>query len=247
MAKRDQIVTPKGVFKFAHLNSPDHKGAERFGGDPMYKVTLVLDKEDAAPLIKKLEPLLEAAREAGVEKMDEAPAKTKASWKKRKISEPEVNDFYDDELDEDGEPTGRVEFKFKTKAEFTDNKTGKTSKRTVPFRDGKGQIIPMKKRPLVYGGTIGKIAFATNPVFIPKDAAVFLGLYLNEIQISQLSTGGSTEDPFGADEDSDFDADDLEEYEGNVDDADDDGDLDGDDGDDQDDGGQDLDDDEIPF
>ena len=110
-------------------------------------------------------------------------------------------------------------------------------------------MIPTKKRPLVYGGTTGRVAFATSNVFIPKDAAVYLGLYLNEIQITALSSGGGA-DPFGADADSDFNADDLEEYEGNV--NDDDGAGGGDDGfgggDDQDTGGSDsVDDDEIPF
>ena len=249
---RDNLTTPKGVFKYCYVNSPDLKGAERFGGEPEFKVTEVFDADTPAwPALKaKLDKLVDEARVKGEEAMDEANAKTKASWKKRKITEPEVNAPYTDELDEDGEPTGRIEIRFKTKAAFKDRKTGKVIKRTIPFRDGKGQIIPSKKRPLVYGGTIGRVAFATSPVFIPKDAAVYLGLYLNEIQISQLATAGSGEDPFGADEDSDFDADDLEEYEGNVkdnDDGDDDGALDDDGDDGQDDGGPDIDDDVIPF
>jgi len=215
---RDQLTTPKGVFKYCYVNTPDVKGAERFGGEPKYKTTIVIDGDDPKwPALKReIDKRAAEALAAGVEAMEDAPVKTKAAWKKRKITEPELNDPYSDELDENGEPTGRIEMAFKTNAEFKDRKTGVVTKRTVPFRDGKGQVIPTKKRPLVYGGTEGRVAFATSNVFIPKDAAVFLGLYLNEIQISKLATAGSGSDPFGADEDSDFDADELEEYEGNV-------------------------------
>lgn len=247
---RDQLVTPKAVFKYCYVNTPDTKGAERFGGDPKFKVTAVIEGDDPAwPALKaKLDARLVLAVEAGVEKMAEANPKAKASWKKRNITEPEVNEPYTDELDEDGNPTGRIELATKTGAEFTDRKTGKVIKRTVPFRDGRGQIIPTKKRPLVFGGTVGRVAFSTNPVFIPKDAAVYLGMYLNEIQISQLATAGSGEDPFGADEDSDFNADDLEEYEGNASDDDDDSGDDGFGGGDDDGFGETKDlDDEIPF
>ena len=241
---RDQLTTPKGPFKYCYVNAPDIKGAERFGGDPEFKVTQVIDEDDPKwPALKaKLDKLLDDAVEAGKEAMADANPKAKAAWKKKGITEPEVNAPYTEELDEEGEPTGRIELRFKTKAEFKDRKTGEMRKRTIPMRDGKGQIIPAKKRPLVYGGTIGRVAFATSAVFIPKDAAVFLGMYLNEIQISKLSEGGGA-DPFGADEDSDFDADELEEYEGNASGGDD---LDDDLDDGQDDGGADL-DDEIPF
>jgi len=214
----EQLTTPKGQFKYCYVNTPDFKGAERFGGEPEFKVTQVIDEDDKAwPALKaKLDKLLAVAVAAGAEAMQDVNPKTLASYKKRGITEPEVNEPYAEELDEAGNPTGRIELRFKTKAEYKDRATGEMRKRTIPFRDGRGQVIPTKKRPLVYGGTTGRVAFATSNVFIPKDAAVYLGLYLNEIQISKLATAGSGSDPFGADEDSDFDADELEEYEGNV-------------------------------
>lgn len=251
MAKREQFVSPRGVFKYCHLNKPDVKGAERFGGAEQYKVTLLLEKDapGVEAFLAKLEKLHQAALEAGVEAMDEATPKAKAAWKKKKISEPNLNPFYDDEVDEDGEPTGRIELRFKTHAAFTDKKTGEEVKKTVPFIDGKGKTIPWKKRPLVYGGTEGKIAFATSNVFIPKDADVYLGFYLNSVQLLKLSTGGDS-NPFGEEEDSEVDSDELDEYEGNAgggskskDDEDLDEDLDGDGGSDDDDEI----DDEIPF
>lgn len=254
MAKREQIISPKGIFKFAHLNSPDFKGAERFGGEPQYKVTLVLDRDGKGvpEFLAKLDKLLEKAEEAGKEQMDEANGKAKAAWKKKGITEPTTNDAYTDEVDEEGNPTGRVEVKFKTAYKFK-TKEGKVIKKTVPFIDGRGEEIAAKKRPQVYGGTEGRIAFTYSNVFIPKDADVYLGLYLNSIQITKLSSGGSN-NPFGADEDSDFSADDLDENEGDGgfpnDEDDDDGDLDDDGGDESEGDGDESDgdlDDEIPF
>lgn len=237
MAKQ-QYFTPKGIFKFAHLNKPDTK----FKTEGEYKVTVVFEKSAAAALIAKLDKLHAAAYEMGEGKMDEASPKVKAAWKKRKITEPTLNPYYEDEVDENGDPTGRIEMRFKTRASFEDRKTGKTVEKKVKMVDGRGQVIPEKKVPLVYGGTEGRIAFSTADTFIAKDADVYLGLYLNEVQITKLVTSGAGTSSFGADEDSDFSSDDLDEYEGNTndDDSDLDGDLDGADDD------ADL-DDEIPF
>jgi hypothetical protein len=235
MAKKE-IITPIGVFKYAHLNKPDTK----FNADGEYKVTLILDKDEDSTkaLIKKLDALHKEAFEAGVEQFEEANGKAKAAWKKKGITEPVLNDYYDDEVDDEGNPTGNIELKFKTKAQFKDRKTGEMKKKTVPLIDGKGQTIPTKKRPLVYGGTEGRIAFATNAAFIPKGADVYLGLYINSVQITKLVSGGGGANPFGAVEGSGFSSDELEEYEGGASDDDLEDDVDDDEGD--------L-DDEIPF
>jgi len=239
MAK--QISSPKGIFKYTHLNNPDIKGAERFGGAPEYKVTLVFDKDTVAAqkFMTAMDVLHQGALEAAQEEFDNANPKAKAAWKKKKVTEATLNPYFSDEVDEDGAETGRVEMRFKTKAEFK-GRDGKMIKKSVPFIDGKGVTIPDKKRPLIYSGSEGRVGFSTGNVFIPKDADAYLGLYLNTVQITKLGASGGS-NPFGADEDSGFDADELDEYEGKSKDDDDlDDDLDGADGDD------DL-DDEIPF
>lgn len=253
MAKRKMMQTPKGVFKYTHVNKPDYRGAERFGGDPMYRTTFVIEKDAKGfdKFMQDMEELHQAAFREAQKAFDEAPAKTKAAWKKKNLTEPTLNDWFTDEVDEDGEPTGRIEMKLKTHSQFTDKETGKVTKKTVPFYDGRGQIIPTKKRPLVYAGSEGRVKFTTAPQFIPKDADCYLGLYLSSLQITALGSGGDT--GFDADEESDFSVDDLEEIEANADDDDpEDGDL-GDDGDlgsgnnpPDDDDDDDL-DDEIPF
>lgn len=239
MAKREQLFTPLGVFKYCHLNKPD----TRYKEEGEYSVNVLLDKDDpeTKKLMKQLVRLASAAKEEAKVKFDEANGQQKAKWKKRSITVPNMNPWYEDEVDDEGDPTGNIILKIKTKATFTDRKTGKTVQKTVKLVDGRGNVIPTKKRPLVYGGTMGRVAFTVGNVFIPKDADAYLSFYLNEVQITKLVSGGASSSSFGAVEDSDFDAADLEEYEGNVkdDDADDEDQNDGDDGDDRD--------DEIPF
>jgi antitoxin (DNA-binding transcriptional repressor) of toxin-antitoxin stability system len=236
--------------KYCYLNKPDYKAVEKFNSALVYRVTLVLDRDDRGveDFIDKMDKLHADLVAVGEEKMAEATPKQKQKWKSKKITAPVLNPWYEDELDEDGTPTGRIEVKFKTQAEFKDRQTGAMKTKTVPFVDGKGKIVPFKKRPLVYSGSTGKIAFVTGEAFIADGADMYLSLYLQQVQISTLAAlgGGSA---FGEDEESDFDAEDLEEYEGNADDDDDDDDDDdGDDGDLDGAGGDDADlDDELPF
>lgn len=238
MAKRKQLITPVAPAKYTHLNKPDTK----WKAEGEFSVSLVMDPDEpeVKALTKELDALAQAALEAGQEQFDEAKGKTLADWKKRGITEPTLNLPYEDEYDEEGEPTGNIVMRFKTGASFKDRKTGKQVDKIVPFIDGQGVMIPRAKRPLVYGGSELRVAFTTGNVFIPKDAAVFLGMYLNQVQIVSLQTGGGAS-AFGAVEGSDFSEADLEEYEGNASasgskDNNDEADLD-----------DDLEDDEIPF
>lgn len=235
MAKRKQYYTPIGVFKYCHLNKAD----TRYKEEGEYSVTVLLDKDDdeTKALMKQLDRLHQEALEDGKEKFDETNAKQKAKWKQKKITEPTLNPYYADEVDDEGDPTGRIELRFKTKASFTD-RDGNMQKKTVGLVDAKGQMIKDKKRPLVYAGTEGRVAFAAAGSFIPKDADVYLSLYLNQVQITKLVSGGGGTSAFGAVEGADFDSDDLEEWEGD--------DADTDDEDQEDEVGE-IDDDEIPF
>lgn len=235
--KKEQFFTPLGVFKYCHLNKPD----TRYKEEGEYSVTVAFDKDDEATtaFIEQMEKLVAKQQEAADEGWDNASAKQKAAWKKKKISEPTLMPFFDDELDDEGDPTGRILFKFKTKASF--EKDGKTIKKTVTLVDGRGEVIPAKKRPLVYAGTEGRVAFSAGFSFIAKDAEAFMSFYLNQVQITKLATGGGASSAFGAVEDSDFSADDLEEYDGGSDDDVNDDDVNDSGADD------DIDDDEIPF
>lgn len=236
--KKEQFYTPVTVFKYCHLNKPD-MGTEQYPKkEGEFSVTVAMDKDDpeVQAFIEKMEGFLPELEELAQREFDSASPKVKAGWKAKKITEPTVMPFYTEEFDADGDPTGRILIKFKTKATFK-NKDGEVIKKTVALVDGLGEIIPAKKRPLVYAGTKGRVAFTIGKAFIPGNAEAFLSFYLNQVQIAKLATAGSGTSAFGALEGSDFSADDLEEYDGSSKDDD----------DDQDDGGNDDFDDEIPF
>lgn len=237
-SKKEQYYTPIGVFKYAHLNKPD----TRYKEEGEYSVVVALDKDDeaTAAFIKQIDALVPKQEEAAEEGFENASPKQKATWKKKGITEPTIMPWYDEEFDDEGEPTGRLLFRFKTKASFK-SKEGKLIKKVVTLVDGFGQVIPAKKRPLVYAGTVGRVAFSVGYSFIAKEAESFMSLYLNQVQIVKLVSGGGATSAFGAVEGSEFSADDLDEYVPD-DDADDDEDDNGVDDDEDD-----LDDDEIPF
>ncbi|MGH0000082.1 hypothetical protein ACQU0X_08375 [Pseudovibrio ascidiaceicola] len=215
--KKEQFFSPVGVFKYCHLNKPDSYN----GSDPRFSVTVVLDKDEPATkaLMEKLDsklPELEAVAKKG---FANASPKSKGNWKKQGITAPNLVAGYEDEYDDDGNPTGNIIIRAKTFATFTD-KDGVEHTKIVPLIDGMGEVIPAKKRPLVYGGTIGRIAFTVGYTFIATNATGFLSLYLNQVQIKKLKTTGGGSSAFGALEDSDFSGEDLEEYGGRDDDGD---------------------------
>lgn len=243
--------TPVGIFKYCHLNKPDTKFSEV--GD--FSVTVVFDA-DEEPVKRMLSALKKAhakAVEEAEEKWDEISVPNKKKLANKGITGVIALPFYEDEYDENDQPTGNIMLRFKTKAQFKDRKTGRMSEKVVTFVDGKGQVIPAKKRPLVYGGTTGRVDFSNSAYFIPAQGTAGLSLYLNKVQIAQLvSAGGGGFDEI---EGSGFSADDLEEYEGSGGDSSGgstgggiDDDLDGDlGGSGQDTGGPSDFDDEIPF
>lgn len=201
------MKSPRGVFRFTHLNKPDTK----FDADGVYTVKVAFDKDD--PRVQKfIEKIDELHAEAG-EEMQKAWDEMKPAAKKKlatkKITEPTLMPCYEDELDDDGDPTGKVLMNFKTKAQFISKKTGKTIQKVIPFFDAKGQMIPDKKRPLVYGGTVGQVDFNTRSAFIPAQGEGYLSFYLNNVRILQLVTNGGGD--WDEDEDYGFDGNSLQD------------------------------------
>jgi hypothetical protein len=218
--KKTQYATPFGVFKYCHLNKPD----TRYKKEGEFSVNVAFDKDDPKLIafMEQIEAVIPALEETANEEFESAGPKAKAKWKQKKITEPTIMPFYEDEIDAEGDPTGRVIFKFKTKATFED-KTGKTIQKVVKLVDSKGEVIPLKKRPLVYAGTIGRVAFTVGTSFIAEEAKAYLSFYLNEVQLRKLVTAGAGggSSAFEVDEEGEVDGDELDEYEGSTGGADD--------------------------
>ena len=160
------MVTPPGVAVYPHLTTPDTK----FDANGVYKVSLSLTEEEAAPLIEK------------VEEVQEEATGMIPPGKRQKFSEPP----YYDEMDDQGQPTGRVIFKFKMKAKVN-TKDGRTLEMSPKLFDSEGTLMTDVES--IWGGSVLRISADMSPFYV---AAVGAGvsLRLKAVQIIDLKTGG---------------------------------------------------------
>lgn len=168
------VVTPAGTAIYPHLTQPDTK----FNAMGEYKVSLSLTEDEAAPIIAKFNQAMEQA-------------KTMIPQGKRpKVSEPP----YFNELDDQGQETGRVVFKFKMKAKVN-TKDGRTIEMSPKLFDAQGTL--MNDVESIWGGSTLRISADLIPYYV---AAVGAGVSarLKAVQIIELKTGGgSNAESFG--------------------------------------------------
>lgn len=169
MNKHTTMTTPAGVAKWAWISKADTK----FNSDGEFKVTLVLDQDTATPVINKIEKELDTFYKG-----------LKAQGKK-KIKE--AVRPYGEEVDDEGDPTGNVEFRFKSKQKF---------KPRIPVFDSKGKPLTDVE---VWAGSKIKVNTALAPYEAPIGAG--LSMRLNAVQVIDLVQGSSgTAEGFGFDE-----------------------------------------------
>jgi hypothetical protein len=185
-----KVVSPKGVAVYPHLNKADDKF-----GDPVFKVTLRVPEDDAAPLVAKIEEMLAAIKRGDTTGLREVDAKRLApaiKAKKLKAADP----AFATETDEDGNPTGNTLLKFKASGQFKD-KDGNVIKRKIKFIDAGKQAI--ENPPFVWGGSVLRVRAALMPWVNAKgEYGVKLGIDL--VQIINLVTSGGSTDTSGFDE-----------------------------------------------
>lgn len=214
MAKKERKpmhTTPAGIaVGFVHLNAPDTEGEY---ADDKYKVSLAFDAKNkqVQDLCAKLDELCGETHAQAIE--DAKNPKTKNKLKK---GEPYVP--YEDELDENGEPTGRIKLKFGTKGFFEDKKSGEVIKKNLKMYDAKRNLV--KKPPFIGPGSTLKIAFVIGDGWVNGGQGMAgNSLLMNAVQIIEAeNSGGATADDFGfGDEEGGFSA---EEDDGQFDDQD---------------------------
>jgi hypothetical protein len=150
MAKLKTTVTPKGVLSWPYIGKPD----TRYNPEGVYKTSLIVPAEAAEPLMTMCKEAF--TTEYGATKMAKA------------------NMPFSPELDDQGQETGNVVFKFK-------------SKRAPKLYDAKGKVI--NKVLQVSSGTVAKVATAINPYMTGINVGV--SLYLNDVQIIELVEYGA--------------------------------------------------------
>ena len=164
--KRVRHVTPKGIAIFPWLGKPDTK----FKPEGQYKITLRLSEEAAKPLIDKLRPLQDAAI---------AEAKKNPKNKGKKLT---VHDTHKVVLDDNGDPTGEVDFSFKMTASGISKKTNQPWAMKPDLFDAHGQ--PLGSDVAVWGGSLVKVSF--EAVAYDKPIGCGLSLRLNAVQVIKL-------------------------------------------------------------
>lgn len=176
--KLEKFVTPAGVAVYPHLVRPDTK----FDSDGVYTVQLAIDGPDANELIAQLE----AARDLF--------AKEFKSENKAKFAKASIADVYEDEVDDEGEETGRVLIRAKQKA-LIKARDGTMYPKYVKLFDAQNNVITPDS---VWGGSRLILAGVLIPYYMASSKEIGVSLRLSAVQILELVEGdGGSAESFG--------------------------------------------------
>lgn len=171
--KKPRFTTPTGIAQYPWLNKPDTK----FNPDGEYKVNLEVDTDAAQKLVTFLD-----------EQFAQAVAEAKKANPGKKIKEGSPG--YDV-----NEETGKVTFKFKTKAKVT-TKSGDTFDQKIALFDAKGK--PLTNAPNIGGGSKVKVSFEIMQYYTAM-AGAGLSLRVKAVQVIDLVefSGGASAEAYG--------------------------------------------------
>ena len=187
MAKK-LLTTPKGVFVYPRLSTPDTK----FNEAGVYSVKVKLEGKEAAALKKEIDAGIKASLEAARKE-----AKNPVKAKKMKQADPPYSEQED----------GSTDFNFKMTASGISKKTDKPWSRKPALFDAKGK--PLAEDLMIGGGSVGKVSYEMSPFYTALVGAG-VSLRLEAVQIIELVewTGGTAtsygfeeEEGFGGDPD----------------------------------------------
>ena len=207
--KKERITSPKGCAHFPHLIKPDTK----FDPIGVYRTGLILDmqNEEHMEFIQLLDKMVD-------ENVEITKAKLKKSGKAGKIKSIVRKSAYDEEYDNEGEPTGRFIVKFKNKAyiQFEDGN----------IKDLKPALFDSQGKPCspeaIWGGSVLRINFTPFPYYVGATGLTGVSLKMNAIQIIELVQGGQgNASSFGFGKEDGFVAQQQPTFEANDDDVED--------------------------
>lgn len=187
--KLEPLPTPKGIGRwlFIHKAQPKYKKPE----ETEFSAQIVLTKQDALPIVKKLTDIAERARQ-------EAIAEATKPKDKKAISEYQLSLPINPEEDDDGNETGNYVLKAKQN-EFI---VGKGGKQRMKIAVVDAQLKPTKANP----GTGSTIRLKTDivPFVMPATEKVGVSLRLKAVQIIDLVAYGGADDISGFDKEDGF-------------------------------------------
>lgn len=181
-----KFITPKGTAVYPRLNQPDTK----YKPEGEYSAKIRLSEEDAAPLVAKIDALIE-------ETFKEEQARLIAAGKKAAAKTLKYADKpYKAVLDAEGEETGEVEFNIKMKAQYT-KKDGSVVKLEPKLFDAATPPNALPRTTQIWGGSQIKVAGELNP--FATAIGVGMSLRLSAVQVIKLvsGSGGGDASSFG--------------------------------------------------
>lgn len=165
MAKAAKIM--KGKALWAKVFEPDTK----FDPNGIYSVNLLIPEAEAAEICEYLDGVVQERYD---QEIKEKP-KMKASLSTKSPYEPEY--------DQDGNPTGNIEFKLKLKA--------KVQTRTGEMYDQKPIVVDAKRTPMdgdtaIGNGSVIKVAYEPIPYVMASTKQAGVSLRLKGVQVIDL-------------------------------------------------------------
>ncbi len=159
------ITTPVGELVYPWLSKPD----TRYDPDGVFQTKLLLPFEMAQDLIAKLERV----RDDFFHTLDTAKQATYAA-----------KDVYEDELDEEGNATGNVLFRFKLKAKVTPREGDAFTQTPVLVNAEDGSAVASP----IYGGTMAKLKAQVVPYSNASAKSAGVTLRFRSVQVHELVT-----------------------------------------------------------
>lgn len=172
--KQIKLNTPLGTARYPWLTTPD----TRFNEEGEYAVQLLLPEDD--PKVKALVKRIKDTYEEFRATLDD-PKKAK--------KRPESFGFSPD-IDDNGDETGYIVFKFKAKTGYINKKGERVELAPPPLFDAK--LKPLPDGMSIWSGTTMIINFTPSAYFQGKNCGVTLRL--NACQIIELVSGGASRD-----------------------------------------------------
>lgn len=173
-----KLKIPSSIARFPWVTRPQ----TQHDPDGVYKVEQILDPSNER----------HAALLATLEKIRDRVAAELGKVKAKKMYVP-----WTEQVDEDGDPTGKFIVKASTKAKRKDRKTGEITDVVLPVVDGAKNPV---KAP-VYGGST--LVCATKPSAYDSGANCGFKLYLNAVRVVDLVSADGLDDLYDDDDDDD--------------------------------------------
>jgi len=174
------MMSPKGSASWVKVQTPDTK----YNAEGVYSMTLTVREDLAEDLCTQLDALTDAIYNKSIK---ENP-KLKAKLTKRTP--------YEQVLDDEGNETGEIEFKFKTKAVIT-SKDGSTYPNKVALFDAKAKPITQELK--IGNGSLMKVGFEPISYMMQSTKEASVSLRLKSTQLIELIEFGAAS-PFAEEE-----------------------------------------------